>query len=73
MRRWRLDISDYFWEESTETVSAEEFLKILETRRHTIESTRFIPPKLGDKHFGKFEIKRRVPYYEKTPYYEVSL
>jgi len=66
MRRWRLDISDYFWEESTETVSAEEFLKILETQRDDVEDVRFIPPKLGGKHFGKFEIKRRTPYYKMT-------
>lgn len=66
MRRWRnFDISD-FWEQSTETVSAEEFLKILETRRHGMESVRFIPPKLGDKHFGKFKIKYRIPYYKAT-------
>jgi len=73
MRRWRdFDILD-FWEETTETVSAEELLEILKEPRPDVKSVRFVPPKLGDKHFGKFEIKRKVPYYEKTPYYEVSL
>jgi len=66
MRRWRdFDILD-FWEETTETVSPEEFLKILETQRDDVEDVRFIPPKLGGKHFGKFEIKRRTPYYKMT-------
>jgi len=66
MRRWRdFDILD-FWEQSTQTVSAEELLEILEKQSHDVESVRFIPPKLGDKHFGKFKIKRRIPYYKEA-------
>lgn len=37
-------------------VSADEYQIIIETRKSNIESSRFIPPKLGDKGFGKFKI-----------------
>lgn len=37
-------------------VSADEYQIIIETRKGNIESSRFIPPKLGDKGFGKFKI-----------------
>lgn len=37
-------------------VSAEEYQTILDKRRDNIESSRFIPPRIGGKGFGKFQV-----------------
>ena len=44
----------------TDAVSPEEFLELLETDESDIESAEFIPPKLGDKHFGYFLVNRKT-------------
>jgi hypothetical protein len=38
-------------------VSASKFLGKVKTERFNIKSTRFIPPKLGEKSFGNFYIE----------------
>jgi len=37
-------------------VSADEYLIIVESRKSNIESSRFIPPKIGGSGFGKFKV-----------------
>lgn len=37
-------------------VSAEEYQTLIDKRRDNIESSRFIPPKIGGKGFGKFQV-----------------
>lgn len=37
-------------------VSADEFLVISSVRKGNIESSRFIPPKIGEKGFGRFRV-----------------
>ncbi len=37
-------------------VSADEYLVISSKKKDNIESTRFIPPKIGGKGFGKFKV-----------------
>jgi hypothetical protein len=44
----------------TEQVTAIQFLTISK-KSNNIEKSRFIPPSLGDKDFGKFEITYRIP------------
>lgn len=41
-----------------------EFLRILESDRENIKSSTFIPPELGDSHFGYFDIEYRTPIYK---------
>lgn len=44
----------------TERLTAIKFLEISE-KSNNIEKSRFIPPKLGSKGFGKFEVTYRIP------------
>lgn len=37
-------------------VSAEDLLKIIDLREEEIETVRFQPPKLGDSHYGFFQV-----------------
>ena len=37
-------------------VSADEYLVISSKKKDNIESSRFIPPKIGGKGFGKFKV-----------------
>jgi len=37
-------------------VSSDEYLVIVSTRKNNIESSLFIPPKIGSNNFGKFKI-----------------
>jgi len=46
-----------------ERMSPSGFLKALESNADDIESSSFIPPRLGDDHFGYFEVKYRNPIY----------
>ncbi len=41
------------------TVEADAFINMIESRRDNIESTRFIPPKIGEESFGEFKITFR--------------
>ncbi|WP_150051280.1 MULTISPECIES: hypothetical protein [Methylomonas] len=38
-------------------VSPEELVSLVETRRNKIESTRFVPPKVGENSFGRFRVE----------------
>lgn len=46
-----------------ERVSPEAFLDILETRQSELKSFEFVPPRLGDKHFGYFRIEWKWPRF----------
>jgi hypothetical protein len=47
-----------------EIISAEEFLKRYKSGdKDTIYGAEIIPPKLGQKGFGKFRVKRNRPVY----------
>ena len=38
-------------------VSPQELIALVDARREKIESTRFVPPKLGEKGFGRFRVE----------------
>jgi hypothetical protein len=38
-------------------VTAEEFLKVVKTQKHSIKKTRFVAPTLGTFELGSFEIE----------------
>ncbi|MDP3875873.1 MAG: hypothetical protein Q8Q50_02720 [Methylobacter sp.] len=42
----------------TEQLTAVQFLRV-SGKSHNIEKSRFIPPKLGDNDFGRFEVTYR--------------
>lgn len=44
-------------------VSAEEYLTIMRNTksRKNIKSSRYIAPKIGSSHYGKFEVKYKTP------------
>ncbi|WP_139225787.1 hypothetical protein [Paracidovorax konjaci] len=44
-----------------ERMSAEEFLVLVDSDRLNIAKSRFVPPKLGSKDFGRFEVQYKVP------------
>ncbi len=46
-----------------QTVTPEEYLRILGQRRDEILSVRIIPPRLGNKDFGKILIEWKNPVY----------
>ena len=46
-----------------ERVSPEAFLEILERRQSELKSFEFVPPRLGDKHFGYFRIEWKWPRF----------
>lgn len=46
-----------------ERMSPAGFLATLESNADNIESSSFIPPRLGDDHFGYFEVEYRNPIY----------
>lgn len=41
---------------TTETLSPKKYLEIHDKKRSSIKDVKFIRPKLGDNHFGKFQI-----------------
>ncbi len=52
-----------FSQDEPERVSSKEFLQIVETRQSDLESFEFVPPRLGEKHFGYFRLKWKWPHY----------
>ena len=44
-----------------EVVSAEEFVRLSKDAPHLIAKSRFVPPAIGAKHFGRFEVRYTVP------------
>lgn len=46
-----------------ERMSPTGFLATLESDADNIKSSSFIPPRLGDNHFGYFEVEYRNPIY----------
>ncbi len=49
----------------TQAITPRKFVKIYEKNKNSIQSVKIIPPKLGEKGFGKIEIKRKTSTYKK--------
>ena len=47
-----------------ELISLEEFLALSGTERRAFKAIRIVPPKLGQKGFGKMLVVRKNPTYE---------
>jgi len=47
----------------TQAVTPAEYIRIYREDRESIESSRVVPPRLGEKNFGVIIIKRNVPFY----------
>lgn len=47
-----------------ERLSPSEFLSVLESKQDRVKSSNFVPPKLGDDHFGYFEVEYDEPVYK---------
>lgn len=52
-----------FEKSQPERISPEKFLEILETRQSDLDSFEFVPPRLGDKHFGYFRVQWKWPHF----------
>lgn len=46
-----------------ECVSPEAFLEILEGRQSELKFFEFVPPRLGNQHFGYFRIEWKWPHF----------
>lgn len=44
-----------------EILSASEFLRLSQKDTHRIERSRFVPPRIGETNFGRFEVIYRTP------------
>lgn len=42
------------------TVSANLYLELMKTRPENIQTAEFIPPKLGQKGYGKFKVRLKI-------------
>lgn len=47
-----------------EIISPEEYLKLTDSDKANIESSKIIPPSLGSNDFGKIEINYKYPIYK---------
>lgn len=47
-----------------EYLTSVEFLELIESDPERIESSTFVAPRLGDMHFGYFEVEYRDPVYK---------
>jgi hypothetical protein len=47
-----------------EIMQVSRFMKLSDDDKKEIESTRIIPPKLGDKGFGKVFVQYKTPKYQ---------
>lgn len=45
-----------YYKKYGEFLNSREFLELLKEDRNNIESSVYIPPKLGDRDFGKFKV-----------------
>lgn len=50
-----------------ETVSAQEFLRLTRGGGRSIKRSRFVPPTLGARGFGRFEVVYSVPVLRTAP------
>jgi hypothetical protein len=48
---------------NSEVVDPKEFIRIFNEERDTIKRAEIIPPKLGEKGFGKIRVVRNYPFY----------
>ncbi len=44
-----------------EVILPDEFIKLVESQRDNIESSKFIPPKIGDSSFGEMSVTYKHP------------
>lgn len=49
-----------------ERMSAEEFVVLVESNRVNIAKSRFVPPRLGSRNFGRFEVQYKVPVLKRA-------
>jgi len=47
-----------------EQMAPHEFLQLLQSDTSRIKSSTFVPPRLGDNHFGYFEVEYDRPVYK---------
>ena len=47
-----------------ERLSPSEFIETVNRRSEDIRTTSYVPPKLGDDHFGYFEVEYDSPVYK---------
>lgn len=47
-----------------EAISPREFVALTEKQRAAIKSADFVPPRLGDKDFGKVLVRYKLPVYK---------
>lgn len=47
-----------------ERMGPAEFLEVLESNPDNIKSSSFVAPRLGENHFGYFEVEYRFPVYK---------
>jgi len=52
----------------SEQLSPQEFLNIAEEEPTRIKSSNFVPPKLGENHFGYVRIEYRKPVFKRIEY-----
>lgn len=45
-------------------LSAQDYLQTLEKQPNRVREARFVPPKIGSKSFGHFEVNLNKPLYE---------
>ncbi|MBA1179564.1 hypothetical protein G7008_03520 [Pseudomonas psychrotolerans] len=50
----------------TRKVSAEHFVEMTARSRDEIKRVRFVPPKIGSRGFGHFEVETGTPHFEVT-------
>jgi len=55
-----LDVDDFY----SELVDPEEFIRIFNQERDTIERAEIVPPKLGEGGFGRIRVVRKRPVYK---------
>lgn len=45
-------------------MTPEQFMRFSESHADEIRGVRFVPPSIGSKGFGTFEVETKTPYYE---------
>lgn len=49
---------------SSEILSPKEYMRLQENKAGSIKSVEFIRPRLGDNHFGKFQVTYKHPIFK---------
>ena len=56
-------IKNNFMPRRVVTMSPEAYLNMTPERRANVKSARFVPPQIGDRNFGRFEVTLKFPEY----------